>query len=508
MDTNLNSQSAATQPQARGCDQGTFKRDVTPFQSFAVAFGFVSIATGIFTAYGAMLSTSGPMGIWTWPVVVVGQLMVALILGSLAARIPVTGYVYQWASRLTNPVFGWIMGWISFAFLAVVLCAVDYTIASSVLPNMFGYKGSADRAWWITSLVIVAQASMVAISTKLTQKVNAVAVTIQLVGMIGLVVLLFGVGYIKNELNFAILFSAGSVTGKGYFAFGGLTKVGPWIMGTLLGAFTIVGFESAANLAEETREPARVVPRAMWQAVVSLGIIGMLFLIAVSALLGNPTSVASSATPIADIISRVLGPVVGNFLLVLVVICIFSCGLVILLSGTRLVWAMSRDERFPGWQFLRLINTRLQTPVNAAIFVAAIGQIIIAMFSKDTDALFVLFSGATLLPAIIYAVSVLMYAGKRHQLPPSQGFTLGAWELPVLALAIAWLTFELSIFRDASFVKPWFYVAVMFSIGGVYLLYLLATRGGPKGLKMPDVIAIDAILDANRGTEIGSSGAK
>src|SRR5258706_16318155 len=104
-------------------------------------------------------------------------------------------------------------------------------------------------------------------------------------------------------------------------------------MGPLLGACTIVGFESAANLAEETREPARGVPRAMWQAVVSLGIIGMLFLIAVSALLGNPTSVASSATPIADIISRVLGPVVGNFLLVLGRISLFSRGLVVLLSG-------------------------------------------------------------------------------------------------------------------------------------------------------------------------------
>ena len=168
---------------------------------------------------------------------------------------------------------------------------------------------------------------------------------------------------------------------------------------------------------------------------------------------------------------------------------------------------MSRDERvFPGWQFLRQISTKLQTPVNAAIFVAAISQIIIAdFFPSDTDALFVLFSGATLLPAIIYAVSVLMYAAKRHQLPPSQGFTLGAWELPVLALAIAWLAFELSIFRDASFVKPWFYVAVMCSIGAVYLFYLLATRGGPRGLKMPDVIAIDAILDADRGAEFGSS---
>jgi amino acid transporter len=484
------------------------KRDVTAFQSFAVAFGFVSIATGIFTAYGAMLSTSGPMGIWTWPVVVVGQLMVAFILGSLAARIPVTGYVYQWASRITNPVFGWIMGWISFTFLAVVLCAVDYTIASTVLPVLFGYEGTPTNAWWITSLVIIAQAVMIAFSTKFTQRFNAIAVTIQLVGMIGLVVLLFTVGYINNALDFANLFSTGSVAGDDYYSFGELTKAGPWIMGTLLGAFTIVGFESAANLAEETHDPARVVPRAMWQAVLSLGVIGMLFLIAVTALLGDPAAVAASATPIADVISRVLGPIVGNFLLVLVVISIFSCGLVILLSGTRLVWAMSRDERFPGWQLWHKISPTLHTPVNATIFVAAIGQIILALFSQQTDALFSLFSAATLLPAIIYAVTVLMYATKRHRLPPSQGFSLGVWEVPVLVLAIAWLAFELAIFRDASFSKPWSYVAIMFAIGAVYLAYLLVSRGGARGLKMPELIAIDAILDADRGAELAPTPAE
>jgi len=101
----------AQAPSHHSSEHDTLKRDVTAFQSFAVAFGFVSIATGIFTAYASMLSTSGPMGIWTWPIVVIGQLMVALIIGSLAARIPLTGYIYQWASRLTNPVFG--AGWVS-----------------------------------------------------------------------------------------------------------------------------------------------------------------------------------------------------------------------------------------------------------------------------------------------------------------------------------------------------------------------------------------------------------
>src|SRR5690606_11176838 len=97
------------------------KRELGWYTSFAVAFGFVSIATGIFTAYGSILGSSGPMGIWAWPVVVVGQLCVALVFGALAARIPVSGYSYQWISRLANPVLGWIMGWVSFTFLAVVV---------------------------------------------------------------------------------------------------------------------------------------------------------------------------------------------------------------------------------------------------------------------------------------------------------------------------------------------------------------------------------------------------
>lgn len=480
-----------------GSQSETLQRNITPFQSFAVAFGFVSIATGIFSAYGAMLSTSGPMGIWTWPIVVLGQLMVALVLGALAARIPVTGYVYQWASRLTNPVFGWIMGWISFTFLAIVLCAVDYTIPATVLPVLFGYTGSVENAWLLTALLILAQACMIATSTRATQRFNSRAVMVQLVGMIGLVILLFSVGHFSGLMNYANLFSTGKLPATDYFSLGGANAVGPWVMGTLLGAFTIVGFESAANLAEETHNPARVIPRAMWQAVLSLGLIGMLFLIAVTALLGDPQAEVS-ATPIADVVTRVLGAYVGKGLLVMVVISIYSCGLVILLSATRLVWAMSRDQRFPGWRSFRKIHPRLHTPLHATVFVALVGQAILAAFSRDTDALFTLFAAATLLPAIIYAVCMLMYALKRRSLPASQGFSLGVFELPVLALALVWLLFELAIFRDASFVKPWLYVGLMLGIGAVYLLGLLR-RGGTAALRMPELIAIDAIMDAEQG---------
>lgn len=472
------------------------KRGTGRFASFAVAFAFVSIATGIFTTYGSVLNSSGPAGIWTWPFVIIGQLAVAFIFGSLAARIPVTGYSYQWMSRLANPVLGWIIGWVSFSFLGVVVVAVDYTIASTVMPVLLGYEGNAMNAWAITGVVILCQALLVGLSTKWTERVNNFAVTAELIGMIALVLLLLIVGFVAKELNFANLFSTGAVPSEGYLSMGTLTSAGPWMLGFLLGAFTIVGFESAANLAEETKDPARVVPRAMWQAVLASGVLGFLFLVAVTLLAGDPIELAKSGTPVADVISRSLGPVVGTGLLVLVVIAIFACGMVIMMTGVRLVWAMSRDQRFPGWQGLRKVSPRFGTPLNATVFMLVVGELILAVFSTRTDALFGLFAAATLLPAIIYTGTVVMYVVKRKSLPPSKGFDLGRWEIPVIVVALLWLAFELLLFRDSSFVESWVYVLLMLAIGAVYFAYLLFTRGA-KGLVMPTMQSIDAELTAD-----------
>lgn len=473
------------------------KRQYGWYASFALAFGFVSIATGLFTTYGSVLNSSGPRGIWTWALATLGQTAVALVFGALVARIPVSGYSYQWVSRLANPALGWLMGWISFMFLGVVVVAVDITIASTILPVLFDYEGNRMNVYVITAVVVLIQAIMVAWSTKVTQKTNNVAVTIQVIGMITITVLLFVVGGLSGKLDWANLFSTGAIPEEGYFSLGTWTEAGPWAMGFLIGAFTIVGFESAANLSEETKDPARTVPKAMWQAVLSLGVMGMLFLIAVTAAGGDMVALAQSATPIADVIDNVLGSVVGKILLVMVVISIFSCGLTISLSGARLVWAMSRDKRFPGWQVLSKVNQKTGTPLNAMMFMLVIGQVILAIFGfYSEDALFALFSAATLLPALIYAGTVLLYIVKRKSLPPTKGFDLGKWEIPVLVVSAIWLAYELAIFRGESFRDPWLYILVLLALGGVYFSYLLI-RHGKAGLTMPDLHDIDKELDAD-----------
>ena len=236
----------------------------------------------------------------------------------------------------------------------------------------------------------------------------------------------------------------------------------------------------------------------MLLSVGSVGILGMLLLIVVTTLGGDPAELAASPTPIADVVSATLGPVVGTALLIFVIMSIFSCGLMIMLSNSRLIWAMSRDQRFPGWRMFARVSPRFGTPFAAAVLVLVLGQAILAVFANATDALFVLFAAGSLIPALIYAGTVGMYLFKRRSLPsaPEGALKIPRW-LEVLAavIATAWLIFELSIFRDASFAAPWTYVAIMLGVGAVYLVFLLVTRGGPKGMTMPDLTSIDATFE-------------
>src|ERR1700746_4174968 len=94
-----------------GCGYGEqFAPALRPFESFAVAFSFISITTGIFTTYAFALATGGTRSIWTWPIVIAGQALVALVYGALSVRVPLSRYSYQGAFRLPHTQGVWGLG--------------------------------------------------------------------------------------------------------------------------------------------------------------------------------------------------------------------------------------------------------------------------------------------------------------------------------------------------------------------------------------------------------------
>ncbi len=296
------------------------------------------------------------------------------------------------------------------------------------------------------------------------------------IGIVGLTVLLLIVGAVRGILHPDHLFSMGAIPARGYFRLGTLTSVGPFFLSFLIGMATILGFEAAANLSEETENAPRVVPFAMWSPVLLSGVVGMAFLIALNLASGDVHALAASTTPVADIVTQTLGRVVGDIFLVLVTFSFFACGLVVFMTATRLVWAMARDRRFPGYQLTRRVDERTNTPLIATILCGMVLEVVLASFANQKATLQNLFSTAGIQIVIIYLATVILYMCTRHKLPRSHGFNLGAFEWPVVLLALVWLVFELSIFRDSSFKTPWLYTMVMFAIGLLYFLFMFLTQ--------------------------------
>src|SRR3984885_6706122 len=156
-----------------------FVRSLRHFESFAVAFSFISITTGIFTTYAFALATGG-----TRLIVGAGQSLVALVYGALSARVPLSGYSYQWASRLANTHVGWWFGWMSFAFLTIVTVSVDYGLVQVAFQPLIGEAFSPPRAAVETLVVLAIHAALIIVSTRATTRVNNTAVATEVIGIV------------------------------------------------------------------------------------------------------------------------------------------------------------------------------------------------------------------------------------------------------------------------------------------------------------------------------------
>jgi amino acid transporter len=455
-----------------------FVRSLRQFESFAVAFSFISITTGIFTTYGFALGTGGPRAIWTWLIVAAGQSLVALVYGSLAARVPLSGYSYQWASRLSNANVGWWLGWMSFAFLTIVAVSVDYGLVQVAFQPLIGEAYTPTSAALETIAVLAIQAAFIIWSTRITTRVNNTAVATEVIGFLGLTVLLIIVAAIRGLGHWSNLGSSGIVPSAGYYHW-----LGPFMLATLLGAYTIVGFEASSNLAEETQQPHRTIPRAMIRAVLLSGAVGMVFLIALSYATSSVKAASASSAPVAFIVNDVLGGVVQKIFLIFVCVSIFACGLVIMVTNSRLIWAMARDKRLPGHQVWSQVPRATGGPTWATVLAAVLGALITLVLRTHTSALETLFTASTIMPALLYSSTVLLYlfVGRRRR--GAEGhFSLGPWEIPVIAGALVWLAYELIVligpaeFRDAQY-----YVLGALGVGLVFYVVQWITE--PKAMR-------------------------
>jgi amino acid transporter len=240
-----------------------------------------------------------------------------------------------------------------------------------------------------------------------------------------------------------------------------------------MGLTTLVGFDSAANLAEEAKDPFRSVPRAIVASVVTSAVLGFLFVVILTLAIKDIPAVSTSGSPVASIIRDQLGPVVERILLSGIVFAMFGAGMVIMASCSRMAFAMARDSRFPAHNVMRRVNPHTQTPVPATILILAVG--VILMVALPGAALLQLIVGSTILPALIYGAIVVLYLSVRKRLERKEGgFSLGRFELPVAIAALVWVAFGLfTLVSPREALVPDLIVVGLILVGGIYFAKML-----------------------------------
>src|SRR6185312_14932817 len=213
----------------------------------------ISITTAIFLNYGFGLSYWGPASIWTWPIVGVGNLMIALVVAELGTRIPLAGYAYQWSARLVNPTYGWFVGFAGLLYMAVGGGAIMLTVAAPLLLSEFNDTSPSPHL--VLAVAIVLMLIPVVISIQVAARVNNVAVFTEIIGTVVfgvLLLVLWGVQAKPTPYGAGILTNTTSVNhNPTLYAFA---------LAGLIGAFTLVGFELAADMSEDAVDPRRTVP--------------------------------------------------------------------------------------------------------------------------------------------------------------------------------------------------------------------------------------------------------
>src|SRR2546429_9730052 len=75
---------------------------------------YISVSTGTFSLFYLGILAGGPAFFWTWFIVAIGQIIVALNFAELWSHFPFAGWLYLWCKRLSGHTLGWFTGGIYF----------------------------------------------------------------------------------------------------------------------------------------------------------------------------------------------------------------------------------------------------------------------------------------------------------------------------------------------------------------------------------------------------------
>ena len=332
------------------------------------------IGTGIFFVPGIAAAIAGPASIISWVAVAVIAMLVAACFAELVGMFPKAGGVYEYTKQAFGEFGGFLVGWTSWLVANVTIAMLSI----GCLAYLSGFFEMSQLLKIVIALGIVALINIVSFrGVDLSVKVLVVFSIVTILSLWTLIS--WGVYYFDfGRIQFLDVFPKVSL-----------------IIAMVYILETFFGWETVANLAEETKDAKRVIPKVMmWGTLcVTLLAIGV-----VSVALGavDHTILAASDAPLIEVANAIMGTTGGKILAILIFLNIFGGAAAWIITTPRLIFALARDGLLP--KSLEKIHPKFQTPY-IAIFVQAI-----------LSGLIILSGSYALLLELVLPLAIFMYS--------------------------------------------------------------------------------------------------
>ncbi len=472
-------------------------RTLGSFSSFAAGFSYISILTGVFELFGFGFLNAGPAVWWSWLIVFGGQMCVALCFAELAGQFPLAGSVYQWSKRIGTDFVSWMTGWILIigSIVTVAAVAVAWQVVLPQVTTHLQFVGTAADAGsystpngaknaLILGAILVGFATIInMLGVKVMARINNFGVIAELIGSTILVVLLIfhfsrGPGIVFHNLGL------GAGHSLGYF--------GAFMIGGIMSAYVMYGFDTAGTLAEETNDPRRAAPPAIIRALITSAIIGGLLILFAVMDVKNIHDKNIGLLGLPYIVKQALGNTTGNVFLIDSALAITVCTLAVCTACIRMLFSMARDGRLPFGSSIARVSGRARVPIVPALFVGAMALVLLAVNLANQSA-FVALTGVAIimfyLPYLAVTASMLnkRLRGEWPRAEHGPYFNLGRFGLLINTVAVIYgglVAFNIAWPRAAVYGTKWYFrfgayefIGASFVIGCLYYFLVQRRKG-------------------------------
>ncbi len=319
---------------------------------------------------------AGTAGTGSWFVFLlatIAMLVVGVNVGKLAQKIPSAGSFFLYVSRSLGPSYGMLTGWAMLA--AYLTTAMALTVATSIFIKTMLTGLGVTFVPPTLALYAIVSALIWLLSSRDMRISSRIGLSLEAVSM---AIILFVC--ISVLMQFGLHIDAKQVSMEGLDL-----KAIPQAI--VFAIFAFVGFESAATLGKETRDPTTTIPKAINWTAISAG----LFFIFTSYVImmgfdDDATKLAASSAPLADILTG-KSPLLTAFVYFGAAISSFACALASLNAFGRMLFSMGR------YQFVHksmgMVHGSHKTPHVALAVGAVINFVVCAALSgagSETDA--------------------------------------------------------------------------------------------------------------------------